>query len=68
MRPHARRVRAAVDEVANALHGAAGLATLIRRNTQTVADDAVALEAAIGRAVAALKRVQPPPSSQRRPR
>ncbi len=62
----AHRVREAVDEVANAVQGATGLATLLRRNTQTVANDAVALEAAIGRAVAALKRVQPPPARRRR--
>src|SRR2546426_9323419 len=35
---------------------AIGLATHLRRQTQNVADDAVVLEAVIGRAVSALKR------------
>lgn len=56
-------LRAVLEEVANVLHGVAGLATTLRRNTQTTADDAVALEAAVGRAVSALKRLQPPPTS-----
>ena len=55
----AREIRAVLADVANALQGAVGLAALVRRNAQTVADDAVALEAAIGRAVSALKRLQP---------
>ena len=55
-----REIRAIVDELANALQGVAALATLLRRNTETAADDTVALEAAIGRAVSALKRLQPP--------
>jgi hypothetical protein len=55
-----RQIRTIVDELANALQGVAGLATLLRRNTQTAADDTVALEAAVGRAVSALKRLQPP--------
>jgi hypothetical protein len=54
-----QQLRAVLDEVANALQGAVGLAALIRRNTQNVADDAVKLEAAIGRAAVALRRVQP---------
>jgi hypothetical protein len=49
-----------IDDVANALQTAIGLATTQRRQTQTTADDAVELEAAIGRAVSALKRLQPP--------
>lgn len=57
--PTTRKLRAVLDDVANALQGAIGLATHVRRNAQTVADDAVALEAAIGRAVSALKRLQP---------
>jgi len=55
----AREIRAVLADVANALQGAVGLAAHVRRNAQTVADDAVALEAAIGRAVSALKRLQP---------
>lgn len=57
--PTTRELRAVLDDVANALQGAIGLASHVRRNTQSVADDAVALEAAIGRAVSALKRLQP---------
>ena len=48
-----------IDDVANALQHAIGLATAIRRETQGTADDAVALEAAIGRAVSAIRRLQP---------
>ena len=54
-----QRLRAVLDEVANALQGAVGLAALIRRDAQNVVDDAVQLEAAIGRAATALRRVQP---------
>jgi hypothetical protein len=54
-----QQLRAALDEVANALQGAVGLAALIRRDTQNVADGAVKLEAAIGRAAVALRRVRP---------
>ena len=60
MSPRDRIVlRRVIDELANALQTAIGLATAQRRQTQTTADDAVALEAAIGRAVLALKRLQP---------
>jgi hypothetical protein len=52
-------VRQVIDDVANALQTAIGLATAQRRNTQDTADDMVRLEAAIGRAVSALKRLQP---------
>jgi hypothetical protein len=62
--PPARQFRAALDDIANALQRAAGLAPLLRSNTQTTAADAVALEAAIGRAVSALKGIQP---SNKRP-
>jgi len=58
-RADARLVRAVLAELANALQAALGLATHLRRSTQTVADDAVALEAAVGRAASALKRAQP---------
>jgi hypothetical protein len=57
--PDGREFRSALDELANALQGAVGLAALIRRNAQGVADDAVKLEAAVGRAAAALRRVLP---------
>jgi hypothetical protein len=64
-RPSARELRAVLADVANALPGAAGLAAHLRRDTHITADDAVALEAAIGRAVSALKRLQPPPTRRR---
>jgi hypothetical protein len=61
MSPRNRRVlRGVIDELAHALQHAIGLATRIRRDTQETADEAVMLEAAIGRAVSALKRLQPP--------
>jgi hypothetical protein len=52
-------LRRVLDDVANALQSAIGLATHLRRQTQTIADDAIALEAVIGRAIAALRRLQP---------
>jgi hypothetical protein len=64
--PRDRVLRQVVDELANALQHAIGLATQVRRETQGTADDAVMLEAAIGRAVAALKRVQPQTRGGRR--
>jgi hypothetical protein len=60
MSPRDRRVlRQAVDDLAHALQIAIGLATMVRRTMQDTADDAVTLEAAIGRAVSALRRLQP---------
>ena len=59
-------VRQVIDEVANALQTAIGLATALRRNTQDTVDDTVRLEAAIGRAVSALKRLQPASKGGRR--
>jgi hypothetical protein len=55
----AQQLRAALDEAANALQAAVGLAALVRGNAQGAADDAVQLEAAVGRAAVALRRVQP---------
>ena len=52
-------LRHVLDDVANALQQAIGLATPLRRQTQDTAEDAVELEAAIGRAVDALRRVRP---------
>jgi hypothetical protein len=63
-----QQLRAVLDEVANALQGAVGLAALIRRNAQDMTDDAVQLEAAIGRAAVALRRVQPRGGPVRRER
>jgi len=60
-----RELRAVVGELANALQGVAGLATLLRHNSQATVDDAIALEAAVGRAVSALKRLQPRAGSTR---
>jgi hypothetical protein len=60
MSPRDRLVlRRVIDELAHALQTAIGLATTQRRQTQATADEAVELEAAIGRAVSALKRLQP---------
>ncbi len=57
-RPPARQVQEVLDQVANILQAASRLATQLRRTTQTSANAAVDLEAVIGRAVAALKRLQ----------
>ena len=60
MTPRNRLVlRRVIDDLAHALQLAIGLATRIRRDTQETADEAVMLEAAIGRAVSALRRLQP---------
>ena len=59
MTPLDPELRTVIDELANAVQAAIGLATRLRRETQTIADDAVRLEAAIGRAVLALRRLQP---------
>ena len=55
-----------LDQVANALQAAIGLATDVRRQSQAVADDAVNLEGAVDRAVRALKRLQPPLKDRQR--
>ncbi len=64
-RPPARQVREGLDQVANILQAASRLATQLRRTTQASANAAVDLEAAIGRAVAALRRLQPPAGRRR---
>ena len=64
-RPPARQVQEGLDQVARSLQAASRLATDIRRTTQASANAAVNLEATIGRAVAALKRVQPPAGRRR---
>ena len=56
---HPRELRAVLDELANALQGAVGLAALLRRNAKTMADDAVQVEGVIARSASALKRLQP---------
>ena len=67
MSPHDRRVlRDAIDDLAHALQTAIGLATTVRRGSQDAMDDAVLLEAAIGRAVSALRRLQPRQKGGRR--
>ena len=48
----------AVSDLANALQAAAPLATRLRRELGTTAQDAVTLEGAIDRAVRAMKRMQ----------
>ena len=50
---------AAVSEMANALQVAAPLATRLRRELSEQVQDAVTLEAAIVRAVLAVKRMRP---------
>ncbi len=64
-RPPARQVYEVLDQVARILQAASGLATHLRRTTQASANAAVDLEAAIGRAVAALRRLQPPVGRRR---
>ncbi len=54
-----------LDQVATILQAASRLATQLRRTTQASANRAVDLEAAIGRAVAALKRLQRPTGRRR---
>ena len=67
MSPRDRLVlRRVIDDLANALQAAIGLAGKMRRETQGTAGDAVALEAAIGRGVSALRRLQPRRSGGRR--
>jgi thioesterase domain-containing protein len=58
-RPSPEQLGAVIEEFANALQGAVGLAALLRRDAQTTTDDAVALEKAIARAASALRRLQP---------
>ena len=64
-RPPARQVQEVLDQVATILQAALGHATQLRRTTQASANRAVDLEAAIGRAVAALRRLQPPAERRR---
>ena len=56
---HPRELRAVIDELANALQGAVNLASLVRREAQATADDAVKLEGTVARTVSVLKRAQP---------
>jgi hypothetical protein len=58
--PDARELRMVLDELANALQGAVGMAALLRRQAQTTTDDVIRLEDAITRSAAALRRLQPP--------
>jgi len=51
--------REVLDEIANALSTAAPLSTAIRQGLGDASDNAVKLEAAIHRAVKAMKRMQP---------
>jgi hypothetical protein len=66
MTPRDQAVRRVVDDLAHALQVAVGLATHLRRESQTTVDDPVALETAIGRAVSALKKLQPSPGRRAR--
>ena len=64
-RPPARQVREGFDRVAHRLQAASRLATRLRRTAQASANAAVDLEAVIGRAVTAMKRLQPPTGRRR---
>jgi hypothetical protein len=64
-RSNARVWAEVVDQLANALQVAIGLATQVRRGAQTTADEAGQLEASLERAVSALRRVQPAPPGRR---
>ena len=64
-RPPTRQIQEVLDQVANILQAASRLATQLRRTTQTSANAAVDLEAVIGRAVAALRRLEPPAGRRR---
>ena len=50
---------AAISEVANATQVLAAVATQVRQSLGTVSEDAVRLEAAAGRVVNAVRRLQP---------
>ncbi len=53
-------VQQVLSDLANALQTAAPLATRLRQNLGETAQDAATLEAAVDRAVRAVKRVEPP--------
>ena len=55
---------AAVEELANTLQAAGLLTVLLRRNSETAASDAAALEQSIARAAAAVRRLQPSQRSE----
>jgi hypothetical protein len=57
-------LRAVVEELANALQAAGLLAALLRRNSETAASDAAALEQSIVRAAAAVRRLRPSQRSE----
>ncbi len=64
-RPPAGQVQEVLDQVATILRAASRLATQLRRTTQASANAAVDLEAAIGRALAALRRLESPAGRRR---
>ena len=55
--------RDVINELAHGLQIAIGFSAQIRRHTRMTADEAEQLEAAIGRAVNALRRLQPATAS-----
>ena len=67
-RPESVLWREVIDELAQGLQIAIGLAGDVRVNARTTADDAAALEAAIARAVTVLKRLQPTTTTSARKR
>ena len=58
-RPNLVLWRDVINELAHGLQIAIGFSAEVRRHTRMTADDAEQLEAAIGRAVNALRRLQP---------
>jgi hypothetical protein len=52
-------LRDVIDELANSLQIAVGLAGHVQQSSRASATEAIQLEAALGRAVAALKRLEP---------
>ena len=65
-RPDGMLWRQVIDELANALQVAIGLSTQVRRDSQTVADNAVLLEGSLARAVSVLKRLDARPPTGKR--
>jgi hypothetical protein len=57
--PNESNMRTALDEIAQALSVIAPLSTVLRQTLTAQADEAVMLEAAVERAVRAMRRLQP---------
>jgi hypothetical protein len=59
-------LRHVIDELANSLQAAIGLATRVQQSSRASVTDASQLEASIARAVTALRRLEPRSHSRRR--